>query len=396
MSSSLHAQQQFAKTLYDSYETYKVQEITTRRISHPELMKIIDRFAQQMPEILSVETVGTSAEGREIRLLKIGAGTTKIFMWSQMHGDEPTATMGLMDLLSYINNNKKSPEVQAILKNTTLLIIPMLNPDGALRFQRRTSQGIDMNRDAQHLQTPEANILKSIRDKYNPEIGFNLHDQDPHYTVGQTGKWATIALLTPAYNYAKEDNAVRMRAKKVAAELVTIFKPFIDGHVSRYDDTFEPRAFGDNIQKWGTSTILIESGGWPNDPEKMFIRKLNCVALLSVFHSIATKTYERTDISHYENLPDNTRNLYDVIIKNVTLKFSDSRKPMTADVGIDYHEIKDTSGVTKRIGRVVDLGDLSIYVAFETIDGSGKTLDASIVEMNDRVDVDSLREQLKK
>ncbi len=389
------AQTQFTTSLFNSYESYKAKEITTHRFTHAELMKILDNLKSQYGDIMAMEDAGKSAEGRSIKLLTLGKGKTKIFMWSQMHGDEPTATMGLMDALNYIAANQNSAEVKKILSETTLLIIPMLNPDGAERFQRRTSQGIDMNRDALRLQTPEAKILKGIRDKYNPEIGFNLHDQDPRYTVGKTGKVATIALLAPAMNVEKTDNAVRTRAKKIAAELVNIFKPFIDGHISRYDDSFEPRAFGDNIQKWGTSTALIESGGWANDPGKMFIRKLNCVALLSIFHSIATAQYEKANISDYENLQENTRNLYDVIIEKATLTFSDSRMPITADIGIDFEEKKE-NGVMKRIGRVVDCGDLSVYAAFEKISGEGKSLNASEFELNDIVDINTVRELLKK
>ncbi|GAH27551.1 unnamed protein product, partial [marine sediment metagenome] len=55
---------------------------------------------------------------------------------------------------------------------------------------------------------------------------------------------------------------------------------YAPGQVGRYNDDFEPRAFGDNIQKWGTSTILIESGGFQNDTEKQEIRKLNYVSIL--------------------------------------------------------------------------------------------------------------------
>ena len=44
--------------------------------------------------------------------------------------------------------------------------------------------------------------------------------------------------------------------------------------MGRYSDEFEPRAFGDNIQKWGTNTILIESGGIFGDEEKQYLRKL--------------------------------------------------------------------------------------------------------------------------
>ena len=74
----------------------------------------------------------------------------------------------------------------------------MLNPDGAERFTRRTAQLIDLNRDALALETPEARILKETCNKYQPEYGFNLHDQDPRLTVGTTKKITAIALLAPS------------------------------------------------------------------------------------------------------------------------------------------------------------------------------------------------------
>ena len=385
------ADAQFSKTLYDSYDQYKFKEISSRRFKHDELVKHLSTISSRLDGIATVKELGTSAEGRSINLVTVGTGKTKVLLWSQMHGDEPTATMALFDVLNYIGIHRDTKEIREILNNSTLLMIPMLNPDGAERFQRRTSQGIDMNRDAERLQTPEARILKNARDTYKPDIGFNLHDQDPRYTVGETGKVSTIALLAPAFNTEKDDNPVRVRAKKITAEIADILRQFIPDNISRYDDTFEPRAFGDNIQKWGTSTILIESGGWNNDPEKMFIRKLNCVALLSVFYSIATGSYEKTAIADYESVPFNTKNLYDVILEKTTLRFPDERPAIVADVGINFEEIRDSAGKYKRIARVVDLGDLSVFYAHEKISGEGKIIDASKVELNDVVNVDSLR-----
>ena len=58
---------------------------------------------------------------------------------------------------------------------------------------------------------------------------------------------------------------------KIIVFMNDILQKYAPGQVGRYNDDFEPRAFGDNIQKWGTSTILIESGGYPNDIEKQEI-----------------------------------------------------------------------------------------------------------------------------
>ena len=385
----------YTQDLYKSYEAYKVKEITSRRLKHGALLNILASLQAPMKNNFNIEQIGVSSEGRSINLLTIGSGKKKIFMWSQMHGDEPTATMGVLDMLSYMGKNQTAPEVKKILAETTLLIIPMLNPDGAERFQRRSVHGIDINRDAVQLQTNEARILKQTRDTYSPEFGFNLHDQEPRYTVGSTGKVATIALLAPTYDYAKNENAVRLRAKKVAAALVDIFTPFIDGHISRYDDSFEPRAFGDNIQKWGTSTVLIESGGSKDDPEKMSIRKLNCVALLGICYSIAAGDYERADVSRYERLPENTKNLYDIIISGITLIFENGVAPVVVDIGINTEDSVGPEGVVRQKQKIVDIGDLSKHSSFQLIDARGKSADGREIVVECEVDLKKLLSELK-
>ena len=52
------------------------------------------------------------------------------------------------------------------------------------------------------------------------------------------------------------------RAKQMCAVFVEAVRPIIPGMISRYDDTHEPRAFGDTIQATGASTMLVEAGGW--------------------------------------------------------------------------------------------------------------------------------------
>ncbi|NUN70509.1 MAG: peptidase M14 [Bacteroidetes bacterium] len=388
------AEAQFSKRLYDTYDSYAFPGVSSRRFTHAELMTHLAALQQKLGPLMTMEQAGVSAENRPIQLLTLGRGPVKVLLWSQMHGDEPTATMALLDILHYIAQQKESPEVRTILAQTTLLIVPMLNPDGAQRFQRRTSQGIDMNRDALRLQTPEARILKGVRDRFQPEIGFNLHDQDPRYTVGDQGTVAVISLLAPAYNVEKSDNDVRTRAKQVASALTLVLEQFVKGHIAKYDDTFEPRAFGDNIQKWGTSVVLVESGGWKDDPEKMYIRKLNCVGLLSVFHAIATRSYVQTGTMPYERIPMNTRTLYDIIIRNATVVFPDGRAPVVADIAVNREEVRDGGNSTWR-GRVVDFGDLSVFYGHEEWNGAGKTIEAASVELNDIIDLPLLRETIR-
>ena len=84
-----------------------------------------------------------------------------------------------------------------------------------------------------------------------------------------------MSFLATAYNEAEDINPTRKRAIQVIVGMNEAVQEFIPNCVGRWSSEFEPRAFGDNIQKWGTTLILIESGGYKNDPEKQYIRKLN-------------------------------------------------------------------------------------------------------------------------
>jgi hypothetical protein len=254
-----------------------------------------------------------------------------------------------------------------------------------------------MNRDALALRTPEARILKETRDTYRPHFAFNLHDQDPRYSAGETQNVSAIALLAPAYDESRSDNSVRLPAKKVAATIASVLHEFIPKNVSKYDDAFEQRAFGDNIQKWGTSTVLIEAGGWPGDREKMFIRKLNCVALLTTLHSIAADQCEHADVKVYEQLPLNTKYLYDIILRNAQLRANDAVPPITVDIGINIdEEFNPQTRQAELVAKVVDIGDLCTYGAFRDVDVHGMVVGGAEIKIDQRIPMDKVDSILKK
>jgi hypothetical protein len=269
-------------------------------------------------------------------------------------------------------------------------MIPMLNPDGAERFTRRTAQLVDMNRDALALRTPEARILKTTRERFKPDFAFNLHDQDPRYTVGTTREITAIALLAPAFDEERTDNAIRTRAKKIAAVFAEAMNEFIPQNLAKWDDAYEPRAFGDSFQRWGTSTVLIESGGWRNDRDKMFLRKLNCVGLLATLAAIADGSYETADTQLYERIPFNTEFAYDLIIRNARFKASEKMAALRVDLGINYEETVDSSGEVKLSATIMELGDLSTFTSFKEIDANGREVDSSRVALEKTIAVEEV------
>jgi len=371
------AQSDLSQKLYDNYSNFIFDKIQNKRFSYSDLMKAIKKFEKS--KIINVSTAGYSVEGREIKLIKIGTGKTNIMIWSQMHGDESTATMALLDFFKFVETESEfSPIIKDILQKVTLYIIPMLNPDGTERFTRRNELDIDLNRDALRLQFPESKILKKIQEQTKPKFSFNLHDQSTRYTVGNSYKVATISFLAPAFNEAKDINPVRENAMKLISQLTKNLEEFIPGHIAKYDDEFEPRAFGDNFVKWGSSLILIESGGWKNNYEKSFLRKLNFIALVLGFESIANENYKKETTEIYNNIPENQKRLFDLLLRNVTIEKNNQK--YIVDIGINQNEVGTSD---KRdfyfSGTIEDIGDLSTFYGFDELDCSGYTIETAQV-----------------
>lgn len=366
----LFAQNAFSKIpveqLEVAFEAYKEPAITHRRFKHADIQPLIQKHAARFP----IEKLGESVAGKSISSMSWGNGKTKVMLWSQMHGNESTATMSLFDLFNFLEGKDDGhDELRDLLKNQlNLKFIPMLNPDGADAFKRRNNLDIDLNRDAISQISPEALILKKARDDFEPEFGFNLHDQQIYYNVVNTPKQATISLLAPAYNYETEINEVRGRAMQTIAGMNELLQELIPGQVGKYDDAFEPRAFGDNIQKWGTSTILIESGGYLGDPEKQYIRKINFMIILNALHQIATKGYAQYTTDQYFAIPDNGFQLMDLIINEMQVSVSGNKYPL--DLAIRRRETENAAGYFMS-GTVEDLGDMQIFYGFETLDATG-------------------------
>ena len=281
--------------------------------------------------------------------------------------------MALMDIFRFFqaSGDEFDDYREEVLSKLTLHFIPMLNPDGAELFTRRNRLHIDINRDALRLTSPEAQLLKRIRDEVQADWGFNLHDQGFYYGVGDTPKQASIPFLAPAFNKEKEVNEVRKRAIQLIGGLNRVVQDHLPGQVGRYSDEFEPRAFGDNIQKWGTSTILIETGGLSGDPEKQQLRRINFTVLLSAFQRIAEGTFANEPLSAYESIPFNNYGAsQDLILRGVEMSVLDNW--YTVDIAFQRREVEyDEHEAYYYRSSITDIGHLSNFFAFRDFDGEG-------------------------
>jgi hypothetical protein len=366
LSIGLSAQANFSELLA-LHPQYKEFHLSNKLFKHTDIQYLVDKYAI-LPGVKS-QLIGHSFEGRSIHILEIGSGKRNVMLWTQMHGDEPTATMAVFDILQFLTKSDSFDAYRnKILSELTIYVIPMLNPDGAEIFKRRNAQDIDLNRDALDKKSLEATLLWKMADSIKPVFGFNLHDQSPYYTVGESGKQTRIAFLAPAYMSFKDSlNDNRANAMRLIAKLDKSLQEVIPGEVARFNDTYEPRAFGDQFQASGMSTVLIESGGNLTDSSKQYNRSLHFALLLEGFNQIASKGYLYEGLQAYFDIPSNRRNAFDVILRNVSI--DKSNKGHLAFNNTEFYTYDYLHAYS--IPIAVDMGELEGKMGFEERDMNG-------------------------
>lgn len=360
----------FAQTAADFAEIWEKEQVVDKfasNIRHKDLVQYLEDLRKLG---VKVNEVGKSAQGREIFQVEWGKGPRKVFMWSQMHGDEPTATPTLIDMFTILQKNRDKDWVKAIEENLTIRAVPMLNPDGAEIFQRRSSQGIDINRDARNLVTPEARLLKLLRDSWQPEIGFNLHNQQPLTTVGSSNKQAAISFLVVYGDEAKTLTPGHERNQRLVVAMTRALNEFMPGHIGRYGDEWTPSAFGDSFSEWGTPVILIETGALHGKDEK-FLVKMNFVASLTSLKLLADGGFTAFEPGYYELIPNNTSGrVVNFMFRNATIidRTKSNGEPAVADLAIVLERRREEQLQPTRIrqvGPLLSIAGLDEYDASE-------------------------------
>jgi len=247
--------------------------------------------------------------------------------------------------------------------------VPMLNPDGAELYQRRNLQSIDINRDAQDLQTPEGQLLKKLRDDWSPAMGFNLHNHGALTTVGRSNKQATISLLVVYGDAAKTTSEGLERNRRVASAIVTALQNFIPQNIAKYDDSYTATAFGDNFTAWGTPVILIETGALYGKDE-MYLVRLNFVAFLTALHVVADGSEKTLGTSAYDALRGNSSGaLYNIIFRGANVVGVDpDHKIYQTDIAVNAERRRASFPAPHYIREVGDMSNAYGTEEYSTTD----------------------------
>jgi hypothetical protein len=313
-----------------------------------------------------VEIIGESVLGAPIYNYKVGTGKTKIFLWSQMHGNESTTTKALFDFINLLISG--TDLAKELLAAFTFYSIPMLNPDGAKLYTRANANEVDLNRDSQSLTQPESKVLRTAFEEFKPHYCFNLHDQRTIFGVADTGKPATMSFLAPSYNEEREINAPRLQAINLIAGINDILQQHIPGQVGRFDDSFNINCIGDTFQYLGVPTLLFEAGHFQDDYQREQTRKFTFMALVSSFTILNENDVVSNGIDKYLNIPQNKVVFYDFIYKNVKINYDGIE--IITNFAAQYKE-ELIEGQIYFNAYIIEVGDLENYFGHYEYDAKG-------------------------
>ncbi|WP_185877358.1 M14 family zinc carboxypeptidase [Blattabacterium cuenoti] len=362
------------KSIFINYKKFINLDVDTHSkiFNYSNLLETLKKYKK----ICSIIPVGFSVEKRKIFKIKWGIGRKKIFIWSQMHGDETTGTKSIFDILNFFLINNNHEIVKFFFKNITISFIPMLNPDGSEYFKRRNSINIDLNRDFIRLESPEIKILFNEINKENPHILFNLHDQKSIYNVGNKSfNPAILSFLSPSTNKKENYNTVKMKSMGMIYEISKEIKKILPNNASigRYSDKHYPNATGDCLQKMGYSCILIEAGNYSGDDKKYIIRKYNTISIIFGFYLLSSNYKLEKNYKNYFFIKKNKNILLDKIYRNIQIKKNNSIYHV--DIGLmNFDKFNVKTGIVESEMKIVDIGDLSTFFAYKDIIASEKKL----------------------
>lgn len=362
-----------------NYTSFKEQKLSGRYVTNQHITPLHDKHQ----ELFQIDIIGSSVDKLPIVSYTIGNGSKKILAWSQMHGNESTTTKALFDFFNWIHLNT---ELGAqLLEECTFCIIPILNPDGALRYTRLNANSVDLNRDAKSLSQPESKVLRKLYEDFKPNYCFNLHGQRTVFSAGYSSNSSVLSFLSPAEDEQRAVTDTRKIGMEIIAHIATKLKDELPDQISRYNDAFNINCVGDMFQSLQTPTILFEAGHYTNDYEREHTRKLIFKALLSAFECIANNELSGAHYSPYFSLPENEQLFYDVIIRNVQDKNGEY-----LDVAIQYEEHLKGDNIDFA-PQIINSGDLTEYFGHKEINGEG-----GVILINDSGKIDNFLKKIDK
>lgn len=275
---------------------------------------------------MELEVIGQSVKGRDLYLAKYISDPSNptILYLTQQHGNEQLTTEGALEFVKHLGTGK----TKGVLDGVNILIVPMLNPDGAMgdvdfpldgyiasgrNLTRANATGTDLNRDHVAKIQPETQALhNNVMRAYDIDYMIDLHHQGTQSE--RDGQLVSGSILYPTTPNASPE--VVEGSKQLGAVVFNAIDPTGWGHLGRYvGGSAETISRNGIAVEYGISTLLFEMRGMSDhsNPSAVLGQKSNgylikqtVTTLDATARAIADGSIETTDTSLWDTLAEQT------------------------------------------------------------------------------------------
>lgn len=280
-------------------------------------------------EAMELEVIGQSVKGRDLYLAKYisNPDNPTILFLTQQHGNEQLTTEGALEFIKHLGTGKTGD----VLDGVNVLIVPMLNPDGAMgdvdfplddyiasgdrHLTRYNALGVDLNRDHVSKIQPETQALHTnVMAKYDIDYMIDLHHQGT--SSERDGELVSGSILHPTT--PNVEPAVLEGSKRLGAVVFGAVDSTGWGHLGKYNGGSAETISRNGIAvEYGISTLLFEMRGMSdhfNDGAVLgqksngYLIKQTITTLDASVRAIADGSINSADTSFWDTLAtQNTR-----------------------------------------------------------------------------------------
>ncbi|MBB5750388.1 M14 family zinc carboxypeptidase [Micrococcus sp. TA1] len=303
---------------YGGNETINTSILTT----YDELVAELHTQEAKQPA-MELEVIGQTVKGRDIHLVKYLSDPQNptILYLTQQHGNEQLTTEGALSFIRSLGTGKN----QGVLDGVNILVVPMLNADGAMgdvdfsledyiasgdrHLTRYNAHEVDLNRDHIAKVEPETRALhENVLQAYDIDYMIDLHHQGSRSQAD--GELVSGSILHPTT--PNVDAEVLGGSKRLGAIVHGAIEPTGWGHLGKYvGGATENIARNGIAVEYGISTLLFEMRGMSDhsNPGSVLGQKSNgylikqtVTTLESTARAIADGSIEAADTTFWDTL----------------------------------------------------------------------------------------------
>lgn len=148
--------------------------------SHEDVLAEV-RALDAEPRVVVLDA-GASEEGRTVPLVVVAdppvgspadvGDRVVTLLYTQQHGNEPAGTPAALAMLKALAGSYGDE----VLADQVVLVLPMVNPDGATAGTRENVDGSDTNRDHMNVTSATARLVHAVVDAWDPVLAVDHHE----------------------------------------------------------------------------------------------------------------------------------------------------------------------------------------------------------------------------